>query len=128
MLRPHPGVELQLLALPGMPVRRPTGSRIAITGPSGAGKTTLVEALIGLRPPPPDAIVRIGGRDIATLSADIVRSTFAWAPQDAQSRRNPPVAAAVGLPQLAQKRWRACQDSSDFAWASMPSSSGGTTP
>ena len=83
-LQPGHAITDPTLALPGMPVRRPTGSRIAITGPSGAGKTTLVEALIGLRPPPPDAIVRIGGRDIATLSADIVRSTFAWAPQDAQ--------------------------------------------
>ncbi|MBO9713292.1 ATP-binding cassette domain-containing protein [Sphingomonas sp.] len=43
------------------------GERIAIVGPSGIGKTTLVETLIGLRGRVPDR----------------QRERFAWAPQDA---------------------------------------------
>ncbi|WP_322963941.1 amino acid ABC transporter ATP-binding/permease protein [Sphingomonas fuzhouensis] len=57
---------------PALPVfgYLPKTSRIAITGPSGAGKTTLVETLLGLR----DA-------DRAPAQR---RARFAWSPQDAQ--------------------------------------------
>ncbi|MBE2994174.1 ATP-binding cassette domain-containing protein, partial [Sphingomonas sp. CFBP 13603] len=58
------------------------GGRIALTGVSGIGKTTLVEMLLGLRP-----IARgramLDGIDIADLAPATLRATFAWAPQDA---------------------------------------------
>ena len=59
-----------------------SGSRIALTGPSGGGKTTLVEGLVGLRLLPPGRIM-IGGRDAASLAPATLRATFAWAAQDA---------------------------------------------
>ena len=58
------------------------GSRLAIVGPSGSGKTVLLETLIGLRPAV-HGLARLGKRDIANLSADELRSCFAWLPQDA---------------------------------------------
>lgn len=62
--------------------RLDAGDRAALVGPSGAGKTTLVERLIGLRPCLP-GVIAIGGTDIARLSPDALRGHFAWAPQDA---------------------------------------------
>ena len=58
------------------------GSRIALTGPSGCGKTSLVEGVLGLRPLSPGRVM-IDGRDAAMLTAETLRTTFAWAPQDA---------------------------------------------
>ena len=54
--------------------------RLAIHGRSGAGKTTLIERLMHLRP----AIVgeaHLGGVDLASLGPDQCRSLFAYAPQ-----------------------------------------------
>ncbi|CAN5140545.1 amino acid ABC transporter ATP-binding/permease protein [soil metagenome] len=59
-----------------------SGTRLAITGPSGTGKTTLVETLIGLRPARPGQIF-IDGNDVAQLSLATLRRCFGWAPQDA---------------------------------------------
>jgi ATP-binding cassette subfamily C protein CydC len=56
-------------------------ARVAIVGASGSGKTTLVETLLGLRRAEP-GLNFIGGRDIATLDASMLRSCFAWLPQD----------------------------------------------
>ncbi len=58
------------------------GERIAIAGPSGAGKTTLFERLLVLRAPPA-GFVQIDGVDLAALSAAEARRCFAYAPQDA---------------------------------------------
>ncbi len=57
------------------------GSRIAITGVSGSGKTRLVEALAGLRP----AIhaLAVDGVAVADCSAPALCSQFALSPQDA---------------------------------------------
>jgi ATP-binding cassette subfamily C protein CydC len=71
-----------VLRLPGL-APLPPGARVAVTGPSGAGKTTLVEQLVGLRTASPGS-VQLGGRDIATLPATVLRDHVAWAPQDAQ--------------------------------------------
>ncbi|MGP7794480.1 amino acid ABC transporter ATP-binding/permease protein [Sphingomonas sp. CLY1604] len=58
------------------------GARIALVGPSGSGKSTLVEGLLGLRPLMPGRVA-LRGQDAATLPGEVLRATFAWAPQDA---------------------------------------------
>ena len=71
------------LALPNMATLAPRGTRIAILGPSGTGKTTFVETLIGLRDLPLGDI-RLGSHRVDALSPALRRATFGWAPQDAQ--------------------------------------------
>jgi ATP-binding cassette subfamily C protein CydC len=68
------------VTLPGLAPLAPAGSRIAITGPSGVGKTSVVEGLLGLRAC--DG-VRVGGVDVGALPSTALREIFAWAPQDA---------------------------------------------
>ncbi|PZU10720.1 amino acid ABC transporter ATP-binding/permease protein [Sphingomonas sp.] len=58
------------------------GSRILIEGPSGIGKTTLIESLIGLRPAERGHIL-VDGVDLADLPCGTLRRLFGWAPQDA---------------------------------------------
>ncbi|BCA62274.1 hypothetical protein HMP09_1508 [Sphingomonas sp. HMP9] len=60
----------------------PAGTRVALIGASGTGKTTLVEGLLGLRTVEPGTAF-IGGRDITTVPLAVRRATFGWAPQDA---------------------------------------------
>lgn len=60
----------------------PAGSRAALTGASGTGKTTLVESLLGLRPVAPGTAC-IDGEDIVGIPLAARRATFGWAPQDA---------------------------------------------
>ncbi len=56
------------------------GSRVRIAGPSGAGKTTLIEQMMGLRPVEPGQM-SAGGLDPALPDVD-VRRLFAYAAQD----------------------------------------------
>ena len=58
------------------------GERITILGPSGIGKTTLLERLLALRPVAAGEII-LGGADLAHLDCAVARSAFAHAPQDA---------------------------------------------
>jgi ATP-binding cassette subfamily C protein CydC len=60
----------------------PAGSRAALIGASGTGKTTLVESLLGLRPVAPGTAC-IDGTDIVGIPLAARRATFGWAPQDA---------------------------------------------
>lgn len=90
-------LDLILRHAPGSPVPAPTpsnpglrllgqdlepGARVALTGPSGVGKTTLLERLVALRPATPGALA-LGGVDLADLDPAIARAAFAHAPQDA---------------------------------------------
>ncbi len=59
----------------------PAGSRVAILGPSGSGKSTLAALALKVAAPQ-SGCVRLGGADIATLSAADVRSRMAWVGQD----------------------------------------------
>ena len=63
--------------------RAPAGTRLALGGPSGVGKTTLLDQLVGLRPVAPDRL-RIGGVDVADLDPGAARASFAYAPQTVQ--------------------------------------------
>ncbi len=58
------------------------GDRILLAGPSGAGKTILIEQLLGLRDAGPDG-PRIAGQTPSALGPAFTRACFAWAPQDA---------------------------------------------
>ena len=58
------------------------GSRVALVGESGAGKTTVVHLLYRFLDPE-QGVVRIDGRDIRTLRQEDVRRTFALAGQEA---------------------------------------------
>jgi ATP-binding cassette, subfamily B, multidrug efflux pump len=60
----------------------PAGATLAIVGPTGAGKTTLVDALVRLQDVAPGA-VRVGGVDATTLPLVRLRSMVGYAPQDA---------------------------------------------
>ena len=57
------------------------GARVAVTGASGSGKTRLLEALAGLRPPV--HALALDGRPIGDCSAAALTGQFALSPQDA---------------------------------------------
>jgi ATP-binding cassette subfamily B protein len=60
----------------------PAGTTLAIVGPTGAGKTTLVDALVRLQDVAPGAVA-VGGHDVTTLPLATLRGLFGYAPQDA---------------------------------------------
>ena len=66
--------------LTGISLDVPAGSRTAIVGASGAGKTTLVSLL--LRFAPYEGSITLGGRELADYAADDVRRQFAVVSQD----------------------------------------------
>ncbi|WP_295197613.1 amino acid ABC transporter ATP-binding/permease protein [uncultured Brevundimonas sp.] len=55
--------------------------RLGVFGPSGAGKTTLIERLIGLRTPQTGEM-RLGGLDAVDIAPEDGRRLFAYAAQD----------------------------------------------
>ena len=69
-------------ALSGFDLRLEPGRRIALVGPSGAGKTTVTNLLLRFLDPE-EGRVTIGGRDVRELRQNDVRRTFALAGQDA---------------------------------------------
>jgi ATP-binding cassette subfamily B multidrug efflux pump len=58
------------------------GSTLAVVGPTGAGKTTLIDALVRLQDVAPGT-VRVGGHDVTALPLARLRALFGYAPQDA---------------------------------------------
>ena len=68
--------------LRGFDLRLEPGRRIALVGPSGAGKTTVTNLLLRFLDPE-QGRVTIGGRDVRELRQEDVRATFALAGQDA---------------------------------------------
>lgn len=69
------------ISLAGPDLVLPTGTRLAVTGPSGAGKTTLVERLMALRTPIAGEMT-LGGVDLAVADIRAVRTRFAYAAQE----------------------------------------------
>ena len=76
----YPSEELP--ALEGFDLRLEPGKRVALVGPSGAGKTTVTNLLLRFLDPE-EGRVTIGGRDVRELRQEDVRRTFALAGQDA---------------------------------------------
>lgn len=74
-----PWIELTL----GVRRRLLPGERWLLTGASGSGKTSVLEALICLRDLSPGQVI-IGGRDLCGLDPAWPRSLFSHAPQDAR--------------------------------------------
>ena len=69
-------------ALNGFDLRLDPGRRIALVGPSGAGKTTVTNLLLRFRDPE-EGRVTIAGLDVRDLDQRDVRGTFAIAGQNA---------------------------------------------
>ncbi|MGQ9830234.1 MAG: thiol reductant ABC exporter subunit CydD [Thermochromatium sp.] len=72
----EPGRE----ALDGLSFDIPPGRRIALVGPSGAGKTTVVNLLLGFLVPTSGRIL-IGNQALADLDLEDWRRHLAWVPQ-----------------------------------------------
>jgi ATP-binding cassette subfamily B protein len=60
----------------------PAGTTLAIVGPTGAGKTTLIDALVRLQDVARGAVA-IGGHDVTKLPLRRLRALVGYAPQDA---------------------------------------------
>jgi ATP-binding cassette, subfamily C, bacterial CydC len=69
-------------ALDGLDLRLEPGRKVGLVGPSGAGKTTVVNLLLRFLDPV-DGRVTIDGRDVRDYRQSDVRATFAIAGQDA---------------------------------------------
>ena len=60
----------------------PAGATLAVVGPTGAGKTTLVDAIVRMQEIAAGAIV-VGGRDVTEIPLATLRGQIGYAPQDA---------------------------------------------
>jgi ABC-type multidrug transport system fused ATPase/permease subunit len=68
-------------ALEGVSIRLDPGERVALVGPSGAGKTTVVNLMLRFLDPERGSVT-LGGRDLREYRQEDVRRTIALAGQD----------------------------------------------
>lgn len=71
-----------VVGLPSVALTLTPPQRLGIAGPSGAGKTTLIERLMQLRAPLPGEAT-LGGVDCMVVAPHAARALFAYAPQQA---------------------------------------------
>lgn len=76
----HPGPDLPW-ALREVDLRVPAGEIVALVGPSGAGKTTLVSLLPRFWDPT-EGTIRLDGRDLRTLDLGALRRAIGVVPQE----------------------------------------------
>lgn len=76
----YPGGEGLLLDRADLEIR--PGEAVALTGPSGIGKSTLAELLVRFRDPL-EGRITLGGTDLRELDQDQLREAVRLAPQDA---------------------------------------------
>lgn len=74
----HPGADVD--ALHDFDLVVGPGETVALTGPSGGGKSTAVAALLGFAEPTAGRVL-VGGRDLACLDPTAWRARLAWVPQ-----------------------------------------------
>ncbi|MEU8826173.1 thiol reductant ABC exporter subunit CydD [Streptomyces sp. NPDC048636] len=74
----HPGRGEPSLAATSFELR--PGETVAVVGPSGVGKTTLLNAVLGFAEPASGRIL-LGGRDLVSLDPESWRRQIAWVPQ-----------------------------------------------
>ncbi len=75
----YPGASRPALA--DVSVRVPAGTTLAVVGPVGSGKSTLVGLLSRLRDVPPGAVF-LDGLDVDAIPVAALRAAFAFVPQD----------------------------------------------
>jgi ATP-binding cassette subfamily B protein len=68
-------------ALDGVSLAVPAGQTVALVGPSGAGKTTLMQLVPRLLEPT-SGVVRVGGVDVRTIDPATLRREMGMVPQD----------------------------------------------
>jgi ATP-binding cassette subfamily C protein CydC len=64
----------------GLTLEVPQGARVALLGPSGVGKSSLAALALKVAAPQQGRVL-LGGIDIASLDADVVRARFGWLAQ-----------------------------------------------
>jgi ATP-binding cassette subfamily B protein len=68
-------------ALKNLSLTIPMGSRLAVVGPVGSGKTTLANLLAGVYDAPPGTVV-VGGRDLNEIPVRAWRGAIGYVPQE----------------------------------------------
>ncbi len=70
-------------ALAGVSFSLPAGSKTALVGPTGAGKSTIAALLLRfLEPAGAQSSIRVNGRNLGDIPLDVWRSRVAWVPQN----------------------------------------------
>ncbi|MET9953248.1 thiol reductant ABC exporter subunit CydD [Streptomyces sp. NPDC006339] len=75
----HPGRAAPSLDAATLTVE--PGETVALVGPSGVGKSTLLDVVLGFATPEEGGTVRVGGADLASLDLEEWRTRIAWVPQ-----------------------------------------------
>ena len=75
----YPGTGKDVLQALSFKLR--AGGTLGIVGPTGAGKTTLVELMLRLYDPPPGTLL-IGGRDVTELKLQALHERIGYVPQE----------------------------------------------